>query len=95
MSQQKKIHLNNRLKKNYDIHNTCDTCHKVFLKRVALKKHLEQHEKSSSGLEIEQSDYEMADIVQDVEITEADLLNEKNEDESEGSNVSDIASDLI
>lgn len=81
--------------RNDDVHYTCDTCLKVFSRRVTLKKHLEQHEKSSSGLESEQSDYEMADVAKDVEVTEADLLNEENDDESEGSNASELASDLI
>lgn len=60
-----------------------------------MKKHLEQHERSSSVFESVQSDYEMADIVQDFEVTEADLWNEENDDESEGSNVSDLAYDFI
>lgn len=86
---------NQQTKKNEDVHYTCDTCQKVFSRRVTLKKHLETHNNSSSGLESEQSDYETADVAQDAEVTEADLVNEENEEESEGSHASDLASDLI
>ncbi|CAH1714639.1 uncharacterized protein LOC114132035 [Aphis gossypii] len=77
---------------NEDVHYTCDTCHKVFSRRVTLKKHLEVHESVSSGLESEQSDNEIAEVVNDVEITEADLI---SDNESEGSNASDLANNLI
>ncbi|KAF0758896.1 hypothetical protein FWK35_00016123, partial [Aphis craccivora] len=63
--------------------------------RVTLKKHLEQHDKFCSGLEAEQSAYETANIVHDVEIIEADLVNEENEYDSDESNISELASDLI
>jgi len=47
--------------RNEDTRYICQYCNKVFSRRVTLKKHLEQHEKSSSSLESELSDNEVQD----------------------------------
>lgn len=36
----------------------CEYCNRVFSRKVALKKHRESHERSSSGLESDESDNE-------------------------------------
>ncbi|XP_060860239.1 uncharacterized protein LOC132937434 [Metopolophium dirhodum] len=46
---------------NEDTHYICKYCDKVFSRGVKLKKHLEQHEKSSSRLDSELSDIEVED----------------------------------
>ncbi|XP_001952185.1 uncharacterized protein LOC100165823 [Acyrthosiphon pisum] len=48
-------------KKNEETHYICQYCDKKFSRRVTLKKHLEQHEKSSSSLDSELSDNEVED----------------------------------
>jgi len=64
--------------RNDDVLYTCDTCHKVFSRRVTLKKHLEVHENVSTDIESEQSDYdEVPKVDHDKEITEEDLLNDE------------------
>jgi len=45
--------------RNKDTGYICEYCNKVFSRRVTLKKHLEQHEKSSSSLHSEVSDNEV------------------------------------
>jgi len=47
--------------RNEDTRYICEFCNKVFSRRVTLKKHLEQHEKSSSSIDSEQSDHEVND----------------------------------
>ncbi|KAF0763308.1 C2H2-type domain-containing protein [Aphis craccivora] len=65
----KKIPSNPPTKKNDDIyHYICDTCNKIFSRHVILKKHLEEHVKSSVDLESEQSDNDTADMGKDVKI---------------------------
>ncbi|XP_022164463.1 zinc finger protein MSN4-like [Myzus persicae] len=46
---------------NEDTRYICEFCNKIFSRRVTLKKHLEEHEKSSSSLGSEQSDNEVED----------------------------------
>ncbi|CAI6352330.1 unnamed protein product [Macrosiphum euphorbiae] len=50
-----------QMKKNEVTQYICGYCEKVFQRRVALKKHIESHENSSSSLESEESDIEMED----------------------------------
>ncbi|KAL4141825.1 hypothetical protein QTP88_004382 [Uroleucon formosanum] len=66
-------------KKNEDTRYICEFCNKVFSRRVTLKKHLEEHEKSSSGADSELSDDE---VVDDPTIIE----NKNDDDKSEKGN---------
>ncbi|CAI6348371.1 unnamed protein product [Macrosiphum euphorbiae] len=50
-----------QMKKNEVTQYICGYCEKVFQRRVALKKHIESHENSSSSLESEESDIEIED----------------------------------
>lgn len=59
--------------RNEDTRYICEFCNKVFSRRVTLKKHMEEHEKSSSGPDSELSDNEVED---DPTITE-----NKNDDD--------------
>lgn len=40
----------------------CEYCNRVFSRKVALKKHRESHEKSSSGLDSSDSDEEFNNL---------------------------------
>ncbi|XP_025206803.1 uncharacterized protein LOC112602761 [Melanaphis sacchari] len=73
-------------KKNEDIHYICETCKKIFSRRVTLKKHLEEHEKSSSSNDSELSDY-------DADPFNVENIND-NDDESEPESEDDIIDDL-
>lgn len=64
--------------RNEDTRYICEFCNKVFSRRVTLKKHLEQHEKSSSSLDSELSD----NGVDDDPITE-NAIDENNKPEEE------------
>jgi len=64
-------------KNNEDTRYICETCNKEFARRVTLKKHLEVHEKSSSGIDSEESHDE---VEESNDVDEVDLLNAENED---------------
>ncbi|XP_060866404.1 zinc finger and SCAN domain-containing protein 10-like [Metopolophium dirhodum] len=72
-------------KKNEDTRYICEYCNKVFSRRVTLKKHLEQHEKSSSSLDSELSDNEVEDTPLITEHGNDD--NDKPEEENPFNNI--------
>ncbi|XP_026811485.1 uncharacterized protein LOC113552767 [Rhopalosiphum maidis] len=79
----KRDEANPPTKKNEDTHYICETCKKVFARRVTLKKHLEVHEKSSSSIDSEESN-DKVEAMDDVDANDGvDLLNTKNENDED------------